>query len=78
MEPRASVRSVNLGAATPSEYSDPGVTGIDERPVAGPVEVTAFRALTTEPELLPLLVGVAELPAETRELARRRTAGSES
>ncbi|MFJ9517690.1 MOSC domain-containing protein [Kitasatospora sp. NPDC101801] len=33
-----------------------------------------FRALTTEPALLPRLVDVAELPAQTRELARRRTA----
>lgn len=31
--------SVNVGAATPTEHSDVSVTGIDKRPVAGPVEV---------------------------------------
>ncbi|MGF1431378.1 MOSC domain-containing protein [Kitasatospora sp. LaBMicrA B282] len=37
----AMIRSVNLGGATATEYSTPGVTGIDKRPVAGPVEVVA-------------------------------------
>jgi MOSC domain-containing protein YiiM len=35
-----------------------------------------FRALTLEPELLPLLLAADALPEETRELAGRRTAGS--
>ena len=33
-----------------------------------------FRALTLEPDLLPLLLAADALPEETRELARRRTA----
>ncbi|WP_156960183.1 MOSC domain-containing protein [Amycolatopsis taiwanensis] len=33
--------SLNLGAATTTGYSDLGVTGIDKKPVAGPVEVRA-------------------------------------
>jgi MOSC domain-containing protein YiiM len=33
-----------------------------------------FRALTIEPELLPRLVHIDELPADVRELAARRTA----
>ena len=33
-----------------------------------------FRAVTREPELLPRLLAADALPAETRELARRRTA----
>ncbi|MEV3859684.1 MOSC domain-containing protein [Streptomyces sp. NPDC050095] len=36
------------------------------------VELT-FRAMTLQPELLPQLVEVEELPGEIRELARRRT-----
>jgi MOSC domain-containing protein YiiM len=33
-----------------------------------------FRAMTREPDLLPRLAGVAELPAEARAMATRRTA----
>jgi MOSC domain-containing protein YiiM len=33
--------SVNVGEARPAEHSDIGVTGIDKRPVPGPVEVRA-------------------------------------
>nr|WP_242605831.1 MOSC domain-containing protein [Frankia sp. Cppng1_Ct_nod] len=33
--------SVNLGAESPTEYSRIGMTGIDKRPVTGPVEVRA-------------------------------------
>ena len=33
--------SVNLGKAGPSSHADLGVTGIDKRPVTGPVEVRA-------------------------------------
>lgn len=31
--------SVNSGRATPTDHSTPGVTGIDKRPAAGPVEI---------------------------------------
>lgn len=34
----------------------------------------AFRALTREPELLPLLAPADALPEEARETVRRRTA----
>jgi MOSC domain-containing protein YiiM len=33
------ILSVNVGRATPSDHTTPGVTGIDKRPVDGPVEV---------------------------------------
>jgi MOSC domain-containing protein YiiM len=36
-----SVQSVNIGPAQPTEHSDVHVTGIDKRPVDGPVEVRA-------------------------------------
>src|SRR5215468_4872587 len=37
----ATVVSVNLGRAQPTEHSSMGVTGIDKRPVTGPIEVRA-------------------------------------
>jgi MOSC domain-containing protein YiiM len=37
----ATVVSVNLGRAQPTEHSGAGVTGIDKRPAAGPIEVRA-------------------------------------
>ena len=37
----ATVVSVNLGRAQPTEHSSMGVTGIDKQPVAGPIEVRA-------------------------------------
>ncbi|MFE9422404.1 MOSC domain-containing protein [Kitasatospora sp. NPDC006697] len=37
----ARISSVNTGTARPAEYSAPGVTGIDKRPAAGPVLVSA-------------------------------------
>lgn len=37
----ATVLSVNLGRAQPTEHSDVGATGIDKRPVTGPIEVRA-------------------------------------
>ncbi|MCF2529542.1 MOSC domain-containing protein [Yinghuangia soli] len=36
-----SVKSVNIGTATPTEHSDMAVTGIDKRAVDGPVRLTA-------------------------------------
>jgi MOSC domain-containing protein YiiM len=41
MAPQPVIRSVNVGRARPTEFSTPGVTGIDKRPVAGPVAVHA-------------------------------------
>jgi MOSC domain-containing protein YiiM len=37
----ATVLSINLGRALPTEHSSIGVTGIDKRPVTGPIEVRA-------------------------------------
>ncbi|MCI2417458.1 MOSC domain-containing protein [Saccharopolyspora sp. K220] len=45
---------------------------VAHRPGHGLDVETVFRAFTTSPELLPELVDVEELPAEGRELARRR------
>lgn len=47
---------------------------VEYRPTTHDLTVAdTFRALTIEPELLPGLVDVAELPENVRELARRRT-----
>jgi MOSC domain-containing protein YiiM len=48
------------------------------RPEHGLTIGVLFRALTLEPELLPRLVAVAELPDKHREVARRRVAGAEA
>lgn len=37
----ATVLSINLGRAEPTEHSSIGVTGIDKRPVTGPIEIRA-------------------------------------
>ncbi|WP_354640228.1 MOSC domain-containing protein [Kitasatospora camelliae] len=49
------------------------ITVVD-RPAHGLTVRDCFRAVTTDAALLPRLVDVAALPAEVRELARRRTA----
>lgn len=69
-------------AAIPGPYLrvvEPGELGagddlvVEHRPQDRQVTVAeCFRALTTEPELLPLLVDLAGFPAEDRELVRRR------
>ena len=115
------VLSVNVGHPQPNPWKTMKLTGIDKRPVQGPVMVTrprakgmgmvglagdrvydvrnhggpdqagdpieivhrpdhdisiamSFRALTTEPDLLPRLLVADALPEELKDLARRRTA----
>ena len=48
------------------------------RPDHGLTIGVLFRALTLEPELLPRLVDVAELPEKHRDVARRRVAGADA
>jgi MOSC domain-containing protein YiiM len=68
--------------AAPGAYLrviEPGViragdpVGVVHRPDHEVSIATAFRALTTAPELLPLLVDVEALPVEARARAARRT-----
>ena len=66
--------SVNVGQPQPNPWKTMKLTGIDKRPVEGPVMVTRFRALTMEPDLLPRLLVADALPEELKDLARRRTA----
>jgi MOSC domain-containing protein YiiM len=71
-------------AATPGAYlrviapgpiraGDPVV--IEHRPDHDVTVAVTFRAITTEPELLPRLLAADALPAETRDLARKRING---
>lgn len=46
---------------------------IVRRPDHGVTAAVAFRALTAEPELLPLLVPIEELPYYVRDVARKRS-----
>jgi MOSC domain-containing protein YiiM len=45
---------------------------VEHRPAHAVDIGTVFRAITTEPELLPLLLDADELPEETKDRARRR------
>ncbi len=69
-------------AARPGAYLrviEPGRIGpgdpvtIEYRPGHDITSALTFRAVTTEPELLPRLIGVDAMPQDIRELARRRT-----
>ncbi len=65
--PGAYLRVLNPGEV---RHSDPIV--VEHRP-AHPVTIgTVFRAITTEPDLLPQLLQADELPEETKDRARRR------
>ena len=47
---------------------------IEHRPDHDVTVALTFRATTTEPELLPRLLAAHALPAEIKDLVRRRTA----
>ncbi|TYB98377.1 MOSC domain-containing protein [Micromonospora sp. WP24] len=61
------LRAGEVGAGDPVQ--------VVERPAHGVTIGEVFRALNLEPELLPRLLDVAELPEKTREKVRRRVAG---
>ncbi|MEU8137223.1 MOSC domain-containing protein [Streptodolium elevatio] len=62
-----------LRVIEPGEVRVGDTVEIVRRPAHGVDIGTVFRALTREPELLPKLVDIEELPEETRNKARRRT-----
>ncbi|WP_031065617.1 MOSC domain-containing protein [Streptomyces sp. NRRL WC-3742] len=68
----AALPGAYLRVIEPGEIRAGDAIEIVRRPGHGVTVALAFRALTREPELLPLLVGVEELPEEARELVRRR------
>jgi MOSC domain-containing protein YiiM len=70
---RAAVPGPYLRVVEPGELGAGDDLVVEYRPQDHQVTVAeCFRALTTEPELLPLLVDLVGLPAEDRELVRRR------
>ncbi|HSA52967.1 MAG TPA: MOSC domain-containing protein [Yinghuangia sp.] len=64
-----------LRVIEPGEVRAGDTVEIVHRPGHGVDIGTVFRALTTEPELLPKLLDVEELGREAREKARKRTSG---
>lgn len=66
-KPGAYLRVLRPGAVAGGD-----VVTVTHRPDHGVTIGVSFRALTLEPDLLPLLVHVEALPVQARELARRR------
>jgi hypothetical protein len=79
------VLSVNIGKPQPNPFKGSSATGIDKflpmarcsrclsRPGHDVTISLVFRALTLEPEPLPLILAADALPAECRDTALRRT-----
>jgi MOSC domain-containing protein YiiM len=61
-----------LGVLRPGPVRAGDPITVTHRPGHGVTIGLAFRALTVEPESLPCLLAADELPAETRDHARRR------
>jgi MOSC domain-containing protein YiiM len=63
-----------LRVVTPGEVRAGDPIVVRSRPGHDVTVGVTFRALTREPELLPRLLHIAELPADIRQLAAKRTA----
>ncbi|MBW0115047.1 MOSC domain-containing protein [Pseudonocardia abyssalis] len=61
-----------LRVVEPGEVRAGDAVAIAHRPVHGVTVGTAFRALLTAPDLLPVLAGVHDLPQATRDQVARR------
>ncbi|MGH3165904.1 MAG: MOSC domain-containing protein [Trebonia sp.] len=62
-----------LRVIEPGEIRAGDPVAIEHRPDHGITSAVTFRALTTEPELLPCLLAADALPEEAKALARKRT-----
>lgn len=62
-----------LRVIEPGRISAGDPVTVEHRPGHGVTAALTFRALTTEPDLLPGLAGVDAMPEDIRELAARRT-----
>jgi MOSC domain-containing protein YiiM len=62
-----------LRVIEPGEIQTGDPITVEHRPGHGVTIAVTFRALTTQPELLPRLLDAEALPADVRALARRRT-----
>ncbi|MFJ9697041.1 MOSC domain-containing protein [Kitasatospora sp. NPDC101183] len=68
----AALPGAYLRVVSPGEIRAGDPIGIAYRPDHAVTVALTFRAMTREPDLLPLLAGVEALPEEIRETARRR------
>jgi MOSC domain-containing protein YiiM len=67
------VSGAYLRVVEPGEIRAGDPVTVEHRPGHGVTIALTFRALTTEPELLPRLLDADALPADVRATARRRT-----
>jgi MOSC domain-containing protein YiiM len=67
------VSGAYLRVVEPGEIRAGDPVTVEHRPGHGVTVALTFRALTTEPELLPRLLDADALPADVRATARRRT-----
>jgi MOSC domain-containing protein YiiM len=65
-----------LRVITPGEILAGDAVSIEHRPAHDVTVGLAFRALTTEPDLLPRLLAASALPEEDRDLVRKRTSAA--
>jgi MOSC domain-containing protein YiiM len=72
---RAALPGPYLRVIEPGEVSAGDAVEVAARPAHEVTVAVAFRAVTAEPELLPLLVDLDALPAEDRAAIRRRLTG---
>ncbi|NAZ83003.1 MOSC domain-containing protein [Kineococcus sp. R8] len=72
---RARVPGAYLRVLVPGTLQAGAEVRVLDVPAHGVTVATAFAAFTTEPELLPLLRDVPELPPEDAEVVGRRTGG---
>jgi MOSC domain-containing protein YiiM len=70
---RAARPGAYLRVVEPGEIRAGDPVEIVQRPDHGVTAAVAFRALTAEPDLLPLLVPIEELPYYVRDVARKRS-----
>ncbi|WP_030397473.1 MULTISPECIES: MOSC domain-containing protein [Kitasatospora] len=75
---RAAVPGAYLRVVEPGEVRAGDRIGIVHRPDHEVTVALVFRAMTLEPDLLPLLLAADALPDESREHVHRRTAGRSS
>lgn len=72
---KAAVPGAYLRVITPGTVRGGDPIEVIDRPDHGVTVGVAFRALTIEPDLLPLLLAADALPDETKRLVRRRVGG---
>lgn len=71
---QAALPGAYLRVISPGLISAGDPVAVESRPEHDVTVAVTFRALTTEPDLLPLLLAAGALPDDIREVALRRTA----